>query len=55
MLFFSCKRLILLNILWYLYEGTEEEMDSFVQLLNVLFSPKMFDEHLEYGLEIRLG
>jgi hypothetical protein len=37
-----------------LCEGTEEKMNSFVELLNVLFSPKMFDEHLGYGLEIRL-
>jgi len=33
----------------------KKKFDSFVQLLNVLFSPKMFDEHLEYGLEIRLN
>ena len=30
-------------------------MNSFVMLLNILFSPTMFDEHLEYGLEIRLN
>jgi len=38
-----------------LCEGTQEKMKSFVVLLNVLFSQKIFDEHLEYGLEIRLN
>jgi hypothetical protein len=30
-------------------------MNGFVELLKVLFSPRMFDEPLEYALEIRLN